>query len=109
MERAEQYRWSSAAAHCGMGADDLLSVDFPPSGVVEDWSAWLAQPDEKSVTAYIRQQTHTGRPCGSETFLEQLEGLLDRTVRRKKPGRKPKIQPVKEQNPPINIENDINT
>jgi len=108
VEQAEQYRWSSAAGHCGLGADDLLSVDFPPPGVVEDWSAWLAQPDEESVTAYIRQQTKTGRPCGSETFLDQLEGLLKRTVRRKKPGRKPKKQPVKEKSPPENNGNDIN-
>jgi putative transposase len=39
VEQAEQYRWSSAATHCGMGADDLLCKDFPPIGVIEDWSA----------------------------------------------------------------------
>ena len=98
VERAEQYRWSSAAAHCGFCKDDLLSVDFPPTGVITDWSAWLAQPDEETVTAYIHQQTRTGRPCGSETFLDQLEGLLNRSVRRKKPGRKPGKHPPKTQN-----------
>jgi hypothetical protein len=41
------------------------------------------------------------------SVLDQLESLLNRTVRRKKPGRKPKKQPVKEQNQPENIENDI--
>ena len=90
VERAEQYRWSSAAAHCGLCAEDLLSADFPPTGVVEDWSAWLAQPDEESVTDYVRRQTHTGRPCGSELFLTQLENLLNSKVRPGKPGRKPK-------------------
>ena len=95
VERAEQYRWSSAAAHCGLFTDDLLCTDFPPPGIVEDWSAWLAQPDEESVIDYIRQQTQTGRPCGNETFLDQVEGLLNRTVRRKKPGRKPKKQQPK--------------
>lgn len=108
VERAEQYRWSSAAAHCGRCTDDLLSSDVPPTGVIEDWSAWLAQPEEESVTAYIRQQTQTGRPCGSETFLDQLENLLDRTVRRKKPGRKPKKPPVEAQNPPQNSEDKFN-
>ena len=92
VERSEQYRWSSAMAHCGLCTDDLLCTDFLPDGVIEDWSAWLAQPDEESVVDYIRQQTQTGRPCGSETFLDQLEGLLNRSVRRKKPGRKPKKQ-----------------
>ena len=97
VERAEQYRWSSAAAHCGLFTDDLLSTDFPLPGIVEDWSAWLAQPDEESVIDYIRQQTQTGRPCGNETFLDQVEGLLNRTVRRKTPGRKPKKQQQKVQ------------
>ena len=97
VERAEQYRWSSAAAHCGLFTDELLSTDFPPPGIVEDWSAWLAQPDEESVTDYIRQQTQTGRPCGNESFLDQVEALLNRTVRRKKPGRKPRKQQQKVQ------------
>lgn len=28
-------RWS-AAAHCGIGADGILSKEIPPPGVVED-------------------------------------------------------------------------
>jgi len=108
VERAEQYRWSSAAAHCGLCTDDLLSSDFPPTGVIDDWSAWLAQSDEESVINYIRQQTQTGRPCGSEMFITQLEGLLNRTVRRKKPGRKPKKPPTEEQNQPQNSKDMFN-
>ncbi len=81
VELAEQYRWLSAAVHCGRSANDLLSVDFPPPVVIENWSAWLAQPDEESVIAYICQQTQTRGPCGSETFLGQREGLLCRNVR----------------------------
>ena len=90
VERAEAYRWSSAGAHCGLCSDDLLSPDFPRPGVVENWSTWLAQPDEGELTAYIRQQTHTGRPCGNEGFLEYVENLLNRGVRPAKRGRKPK-------------------
>jgi len=90
VERAEAYRWSSAGAHCGLCSDELLSPDFPRPDVVEDWSAWLAQPDEDELTAHIRQQTHTGRPCGNEAFLEYVECLLNRAVRPAKRGRKPK-------------------
>ncbi len=109
VERAEQYRWSSAAAHCQLCADDLLCPDFPPEGIIEDWSAWLFQPNEESVAAYIRKQTQTGRPCGSELFLTQLEGLLRRPVRRQKPGRKPKRKkPPKAQHDSKNSENVIN-
>jgi len=108
VERAEQYRWSSAAAHCGLCRDDLLSLDFPPTGVIEDWSAWLAQADEESVEDYIRQQTQTGRPCGSEMFFTQIEGLLNRTVRRKKPGRKPKNLLLQTQTQPQNSKDKFN-
>ena len=109
VERAEQYRWSSAAAHCGLCRDELLSLDFPPPGVIEDWSAWLAQGEEMSVVEHIRQQTRTGRPCGSDAFLDQLENLLNRTVRRKKPGRKPKRPPPATQHQSDNKEDKVNT
>jgi len=71
-----------------------LSLYFP----------WLAQPDEESVIDYIRQQTQTGRPCGSEMFFTQLEGLLNRIVRRKKPGKKPKNLSMQTQNYPQNCD-----
>jgi hypothetical protein len=44
--RAEEYRWSSAPFHCGLAAGGLLSEEFPPAGVVEDWSAWLTHEDD---------------------------------------------------------------
>ena len=37
-----------------------------------------------------RQQTHTGRPSGTQTFLESLENLLQRNVRPQKRGPKPR-------------------
>jgi len=51
VERAEAYRWSSAGTHFRLCYDDLLSPDFPRPGVVENWSTWLAQPDEGELTA----------------------------------------------------------
>jgi hypothetical protein len=38
----------------------------------------------------IRLSTHTGRPLGSENFVVKLEKILDRMLRPKKAGRKPK-------------------
>lgn len=89
VECAEDYRWSSAAAHCGLRSDEVLSANFPPPGVIDDWSAWLAQADESSLTTYIRRQTHTGRPCGTESFVAQLEESLHRNIRPRTRGRKP--------------------
>ncbi len=76
VEHAEAYRWSSAAAHCGVRSDTLLSAEFPPPGVIEDWSAWLAQPEDEELVARIRKETTTGRPCGDAAFLDQIEAQL---------------------------------
>ena len=104
------YAWSSVAAHCrdcpgpcdagtspGLSLlapcqtirDSLLSKDFPPSGVVDDWAQWLRTEYDDDV-ARIRTTTRTGRPCGGKQFLAQLEGLLGRTMHPNKRGRKPK-------------------
>ena len=94
VERAEEYRWSSAAAHCGLRSDWLLSKQFPPAGVVPDWSAWLLD-EEAHQTEAIRRKTHTGRPCGARVFVDQLETLLKRALHLEKPG--PKKKAVEEQ------------
>ncbi|MBM3319162.1 MAG: transposase [Candidatus Eisenbacteria bacterium] len=86
VEKAEDYPWSSAASHCGLWADAILSSGFPPPGVIEDWRAWLSEGlDEKGV-AVLRLRTRTGRPCGSDLFLNHLETALGRVLRPKQPG-----------------------
>ena len=94
--RAEEYRWSSAAAHCGLRRDLLLTNDFPPSGVVPEWRVWLLK-EEQHQTEAIRRKTHTGRPCGSMTFVDQLETLLKRVLHPGKRGRKKKKEEQGEQ------------
>ena len=91
VSRAEWYPWSSAAPHCGSRLDPLLSEDFPPPGVIQNWPAWLSQEEDEDAMKRLRQQTRTGRPCGSSIFIEQLEDLLNRSLRPQKRGRK-KIQ-----------------
>lgn len=88
VERAEAYPWSSAAAHCGLRHDPILCSQFPPQGVIEDWPEWLRVEGDPDALNQIRRQTHTGRPCGSTSFIEQLEGLVGRMLRPAKRGRK---------------------
>ena len=89
-ERAEAYPWSSAAAHCGLLEDAVLSRDFPPGGVIDDWAEWLCEEEEAEAATRIRRQTHTGRPCGSPAFVLRLEGLVQRMLTPRAVGRKPK-------------------
>jgi putative transposase len=87
VSKAEEYSWSSAACHCGLRSDDMLCEEFPPPGVVADWSLWLRQDDSSQVIETIRRRTRTGRPCGDERFLDDLEELLGRSLRPRIGGR----------------------
>ncbi len=89
VRHAEDYRWSSAAAHCGLRSDRLLSNDLPVIGAVENWSSWLAIPNLSEHDQKIRERTESGYPCGSDEFVIQLEQKLGRPIRPKKSGRKP--------------------
>jgi putative transposase len=88
VKRAEDHRWSSAAAHCGFRTDRILSNDLPLLGEIPDWSAWLAERDLQSELTLIRSRTHTGRPCANDDFVRAIELKLGRTLMPQKSGRK---------------------
>ena len=69
---AEEYAWSSAAAHCGLRADELLSpmappawlVNLPPVEVQKGWALWLGGKEDEEERHRLRLCTRTGRPAG---------------------------------------------
>jgi putative transposase len=93
VERAWDYPWSSAAAHCGLRGDALLSGDLECADHVGDWQAFLQDEDDHVVEA-LRKTTRTGRPAGSEEFVAQLERLVGRKLRPGKAGRPTKRPPA---------------
>jgi putative transposase len=88
-ERAEEYRWSSAAAHAGMRRDDVLSADAHQYADVEDWLAWLRGQDDNATVAMLRRYTKTGRPLGDEAFVAFMEQQTGRAFKPKRAGRRP--------------------
>ena len=98
IERAEQWRWASARAHALGEADPLLDPARPFAAGARDaltgrplaWGAWLAQGVPKEETEAIRHATRTGRPCGDEAFVRDLEVKLARALLPLKRGRKSK-------------------
>lgn len=96
VERAEDYAWSSAAAHVNGKSDGIidegLSVAEMVKGIIGDWSEWLESESDEKVINRLRSNTHTGRPCGTESFITKIEALLNRTLRAKKHGRPKKQQ-----------------
>jgi putative transposase len=88
--RTEDYRWSSAAAHCGKRLDRLLN---PESGwskqfsVMEDWSAWLSEGDEAEEIQTLRRNVGKGLPCGSADFVQELGRRVGRLLEYRPQGR----------------------
>jgi putative transposase len=89
VERAEEYRWSSARGHCGLVSDALLTGNLPLDLSVENWSVWLAGADADPEQT-IRERTYSGRPCGSEDFVRGMEAISGRSLAPGKRGRKPR-------------------
>jgi len=43
-------------------------------------SPFLPESDDNIVINNIRQNTNTGRLCGDESFIKNIEGLLERRL-----------------------------
>jgi putative transposase len=90
VRKAENYRWSSAATHCGSTPDPVLTRksswrrQFAGLG---DWSAWLAEGDEPQRLVILRRNVEKGLPCGSEKFIQKLSKLTGRALQYRPPGR----------------------
>ena len=92
VERAEDYEWSSAAAHCGRRDDPLVgarprSVIF---GGIINWSTWLSAGFSEEREATLRRHTHQNLPCGSPAFVADLERTAGRPLQYQRRGRPPK-------------------
>ena len=94
VRKAEHYRWSSAASHCGLVDGGVLSGAAQWEKLheqVENWSAWLAEGDDPLELARVRRNTNKGLPCGSDRFIHNLEKMIGRTLRFRPQGR-PKLE-----------------
>jgi putative transposase len=92
--RAEDYRWSSAAAHCGNRLDGLLNPESDLSrkfSEIENWSAWLAKGDEAEELQMLRRNVEKGLPCGSDGFVQKLGRQVGRMLDYRPQGRPKKV------------------
>jgi putative transposase len=81
---AWDYEWSSARAHIRGENDELVAVE-PMMERVEDWRKYLMDPVSETELAAMRRHTRTGRPLGSEDFVDRLQVQLGRILRPLKP------------------------
>jgi len=90
VEQAEDYPWSSAQAHCGLRTDPVLSLN--PSwqrkiASVVDWSSWLREGMGQKELEALRLNGPSGLPCGSESFVADLEAISKKRLRLRSSGR----------------------
>ncbi|MDH3970090.1 MAG: transposase [Rhodospirillales bacterium] len=93
VRRAADWPWSSARAHLA-GQDDVLVAAAPLLELVPDWAAFLAGGLGEDELEALRRHARTGRPLGSEGFVEALEARLGRRLKPGKRGRKVKSKPA---------------
>lgn len=87
-QQAGEYTWSSARFHLGLVENDPLVADGDLLGLVTNWEEFLCR-DDGGVESVIAA-TRTGRPAGDEAFLDKIEAVTGRNMRRKMAGR-PKL------------------
>jgi putative transposase len=91
---AHEYAWSSAASHCGLRADSILTTELHWKRILEgvaNWSTWLLERHDQPTMDTLRRNTKCGVPCGSDTFVESMEREAGVQLRYRPPGRPRKM------------------
>jgi putative transposase len=86
--KPDDWPWSSARAHF-TGRDDAVVSVQPMLDRVSDWRRYLSADTVESELEDIRRCARTGRPVGGTAFLDNLEALTGRELKKRKPGPKP--------------------
>jgi putative transposase len=106
VDRAEDYPWSSAGAHCGLRNDPLLSP-IATGRSSENWSDWLAGIERSTVLEALREHTNSGHPFGSKDFIQTLERQLGHPIVLRPRGRPPKEKGVNGDCPHLPLLKDV--
>ena len=85
--KAEDYPWSSARAHVCRQEDPLITRCFVQDEI-RDWAGFLSTASPECETINLRNNTMSGRPAGDQEFIERLEKLTGRFLRKMKSGPK---------------------
>ncbi len=93
---AEEWKWSSALAHCGGAASPDVRLEmerWAKRWSATEWRRFLAEGTTEFEITALRQCAHTGRPLGGEDFVAQLEKVMLRPLAPQKGGRPKKPTP----------------
>jgi putative transposase len=85
VNKPEDYRWSSAAAHLEEGKDrsGVLDLEFwRKAGGAATWREMHTAREAPEQLQLLRRCTYSGRPYGEEDFVARLEEQFQRSWRR---------------------------
>ena len=80
---ADAWPYSSARAHLERRPDELVDLQ-PAAQRIADWDDFLRCDDQGGEADALRRHGRIGRPLGSDAFLDELERLTGRRVRRQR-------------------------
>ncbi|MFO8052992.1 MAG: hypothetical protein R6U54_03425 [Candidatus Omnitrophota bacterium] len=78
VEKAWDYKWSSAPDHIGEREKPLIKLKATQDR--GDWKEYL-QENDPEITKEIRIKTNRGLVVGREKFIKKLEKKLNRSLR----------------------------
>jgi putative transposase len=88
VERAQDWRWSSAGAHLAGGDDGLVTVAPLLDRCAGRFADLLDDEQDSGALTALRAAETLGRPLGSPDFLDRLAAQMGRNPRPGKRGRK---------------------
>jgi len=83
----EDWPWSSTRAHLA-GCDDSIASVMPMLQRMPNWRRYLQASTSKSTLERLHKHSRTGRALGDDQFVEKLERLTNKVLKRGKSGPK---------------------
>ncbi len=91
VNHAWDYKWSSVHAHlAGEDSAGIIKAKDMLDLVGGNWKDYLSEAMSNQSNTEFEQHEKTGRPLGADRFIEKAEKLLNRELKKKKPG--PKVE-----------------
>ena len=87
VEKASDYKWSSARSRIYKESDHVLSGDCYLTEQIQDWFLYLEARGDDVMVNTIRSNSKTGRPCGDDGFIQTIEGIVARRLKAMPRGR----------------------
>jgi len=87
--RAADWRWSGVHALLDRGRGDGLTATAPVLARMPDIASLIEAGEDEAITTALRRAETTGRPIGSEAFLDWIKSLFGRNPKPAKRGPKP--------------------